>query len=192
MSGRVRLLAPAVLTLVNASVQLGIGGDSNNVVRGRFPKPNSDGYDVFVSYCPKDQRYWKEIDEYLVNIRREKARIYSHKTLRAGTKIEEEVRSALMSSVVAVLLLSQAYIASELMEQELPDLLDRVEQGTLILTLHVGKFDTYNLGRIAQYQRVGAEYKPLNKLGPADREEVYLELVTEVRNSLIKCGRHHG
>jgi hypothetical protein len=192
MSGRVRLLAPAVLTLMTAGVQLSAGGDSNNVIRGRFPQPHPGNYDVFVSYCPKDQRYWKEIDTYLVNIRREKVRIYSHNTLRAGAKIDEEVRSALTSSVVAVLLLSQAYIASELMERELPDLLDRVEQGTLILTLHVGKFDTYNLGRITQYQRVGAERRPLNRLEPPDREEVYIELVSEIRNSLIKCGRHHG
>lgn len=192
MSSRVRLLAPAVLTLITAGVQLGTGGDSGNVIRGRFPSPQPGGYDIFVSYCQKDQRYWKEIDTYLVNIRREKVRIYSHNTLRAGAEIKEEVRAALLSSVVAVLLLSQEYIASDLMEQELPDLLDRVEQGTLILTMHVGKFDAYNLDRIAKYRRVGAEYKPLNRLGRPDREEVYVELVSEIRNNLIKCGRHHG
>lgn len=192
MSSRVGLLAPAVLTLIAAHVQLGAGGDSGNVVRGRFPGRQPDAYDVFVSYCPKDKRYWEEIDTFLVNMHRQEIGIYSHNTLRAGAEIKKEVQAALLSSVVAVLLLSQDYIASDLMDQELPDLLERVEQGTLILTLHVGKFDAYNLDRIAKYRRVGAEYKPLNRLGRADREEVYLELVSAIRNTLIKCGRHHG
>jgi hypothetical protein len=132
----------------------------------------------------------EEIDIYLVNIRRKNVRIYSHSTVRAGARIQEEFRSALMWSVVAVLLLSQDYIASNLMEQEFRDLLDRAECGTLMLTMQVGKFDTYDLGRIAEYQRVGAEYKPLNKLTRPDREEVYLELLTAIRTRLVQCGRH--
>ena len=162
----------------------------DNVVELR--KSKSHEYDVFVSYCKKDERSWKEIDTYLTNLRREGVEIYDDDVIEAGERVGDEARHALETSAVAVLLLSQDYIASDLMEHELPDLLERVEHGTLMLTLHIGVFDEYNLGRITQYRRVGARFKPLNKLRKPDREEVYLELIKVIRRRLIKLQRHPG
>lgn len=187
MGKRASLLLPAVTAMLAAGMQVGgDAGKSNNVIRGRFPKRTPDKYDVFVSYCKDDEKYWKVIDKHLYHLRIGHVKIYSHDMIEPGKRIHEEVRAALESSVVAVLLLSQNYVSSGLMQSELPGLLQRAESGTLILTVYAESIVPYGLDRIMEYKQVGpGRDKPLNKMKPADRQEVYVKLAEAITDKLI-------
>jgi hypothetical protein len=104
MSARVGLLLPAAVTLLTASTQLSRRpGEPNNVIKGRFPERPPDAWDVFVSYCERDQPYWERIETHLTPMRRAGVKIYSYDMVEPGAVIREDARSALLTSVVAVL-----------------------------------------------------------------------------------------
>jgi hypothetical protein len=126
-----------------------------------------------------------------LNDDRNKVRIYDHNLIRAGQKIGEEARVALREVDVIILLMSQEYKISSLMQREFPDLLRVREGGALLLTLYVSIFDDYNLEQITGYRRVGAEYDSLEELKPAARRRVYLELVNVIRSRLAESGRYN-
>jgi hypothetical protein len=192
MDNRGTLLVPAIITLAAAAMRLDPGsGNPGKVIRGKFPLREPDRYDVFVSYWHDDQRFWNEIIPFLEPLKRNKITIYSYDMVEPGGQIRKEAQAALMSSAVAVLLLSQDYIASDLMTSELPNLLERVEEGTLMLTVHVGLHDAHGLDRVTRYQRVGDSYgKPLEELSKPKRKHVYLELVQAIRGKLMEAGRY--
>jgi hypothetical protein len=160
-------------------------GGRSNVVKGRFKKQDSDRWDVFVSYCKPDQKYWKRISTFLVPMRRHGVKIYSYDIVQPGAVILDGARSALLTSIVAVLLMSADYLASGLMDLELPSLLDQVEvYGARILWLQVGLFDSSYMKRLTRYQKVGAGSDPLDSLSGPQRDAVYLELVEAIRSNL--------
>lgn len=184
-------MLPTVLTLLAAPMQLRADSeDPNNVIHGPFPDPPPDSWDVFVSYCQKDQPYWGRIETHLMPIRREGVKIYSYDMVEPGIVIREEARSALLSSVVAVLLISADYLASDLMGSELPDLLERAERGTRMLTLQVGNCDLSDIDRLTKYQRVGARMPPLNRLREPKQDDIYIELLKAIKKRLRECKRY--
>lgn len=185
MTYRTYLLLPTVVTLLSAFQLSPPQGPPDNVVEGRFPKPPTEPWDVFVSYCAKDQRYWKRIKLHLTRLRREGTRIYSHDIVEPGSVIQEEARYALETSVVAVLLISIDYIASDLMENELPDLLEQAEQrGTRMLRLQVGNCNLSGMDRLTKYKRVGARRPPLNRLREPNQDDIYAELTEVIEKTL--------
>jgi hypothetical protein len=191
MNQRIGLLLPAMVSLLVATTQLNTNsGESDNVIRGKFGEQEPYHWDVFVSHCKKDRRYWNRINTILVPMRRKGVRIYSYDMVEPGAVIREEARSAMLTSAVVVLLMSADYIASALMEHELPDLLDQVENhGRRILWLQVGRFDSKSMGRLTRYQKVGAESSPLDSLSGPERDSIYMDLVEAVWNRLNECGR---
>lgn len=191
MNDRTVLRLPVAVALL-AVVQFGpTPRGPDNVIEGKFPKPPQDPWDVFVSYCPKDRRYWKRIAIHLTRLVRGGARIYSYDMVEAGTKIKEEARYALRSSVVAVLLVSIDYIASDLMENELPALLDQAEQrGTRMLRLQVGNCNLSGMDRLTQYQQVGAREPPLNRLREPNQDDIYSELTDLIEKVLRQHQRY--
>src|ERR1700761_8685188 len=142
-AGATGFLMSSIISLAAVGTQLSAISDGpDNVVRLSIRKQNN--FDIFVSYFPEDQKYWDEARKFLTYARRSKARIYSFDDVRPGRNLPAEAQAALFSSVIAILLISQDYVDSPLMESEFPHLLERAKnEGTLILTLHVGTFDTY-------------------------------------------------
>jgi hypothetical protein len=192
MRASIGALLPAVVTLLAASMQLSAHpGDPSNIIRGRFPEPPPDLWDVFVSYCEKDRPYWERIETHLTPMRRAGVKIYSYDMVEPGAVIRDEARSALLTSVVAILLISVDYLASDLMDGELPDLLEQAEQrGTRMLTLQVGNCDLSGMERLTRYQRVGARASPLNRLREPKQDDIYVELLEAIRKRLIECKRY--
>jgi hypothetical protein len=184
-------MLPMAVTLL-AIIQLSLGsGEPDNVIEGKFPKPPQEPWDVFVSYCAKDRRYWKRIAIHLTRLLRGGARVYSYDMVEPGTVIKEEARYALQTSVVAVLLVSIDYIASDLMENELPGLLEQAEhRGTRMLRLQVGKCNLSGMDKLTQYRRVGARKPPLNRLREPNQDDIYSELTDVIEKILKQCHRY--
>ncbi len=191
MIGRRGLLLPTVLTLLTASTQLSAHSEgTDNVIRGKFGEQQSYCCDIFVSYSKEDQKYWDRINKYLVGLDREGFKIRSHYMVEAGTVIEDSVRAALLESAVVVLLMSQDYIASDLMKREFPALLDQVEENhACILWLKIGVFDPTHMERLTRYQKVGGRSPPLDSISPQKRNDIYLDLVNAIRKRLSERKR---
>jgi hypothetical protein len=195
MSNRVGSLLPTVITLLAATVGPSAHpGESDNVVRGRFPKPPPDPkiWDVFVSYCEKDKTYWERIAIHLKPMRNKGVKIYDYNMIEPGAVIEDTTQSALLTSVVAVLLISADYLASDLMQSQLLDLLKQAEErGTRMLRLDVGTYDLVEWKRFTRYQRVGGTAAPLlNRLKEPKQDVIYVELLGAIRERLIECDRY--
>jgi hypothetical protein len=165
-------------------------GGADNVIQGRFPEPSPDPWDIFVSYCEKDRPYWKRIELHLTPLRRAGVKIYSYDTLEAGAIVSDEARSALLTSVVTVLLISIDYLASDLMESEFPDLLDQAEQrGVRMLWILTGRCDLSTMGRLTRYHQVCPRAAPLSRIRSPKQDEIYVELILAIRKQLESSGR---
>jgi hypothetical protein len=185
-----------VVELFMSSVQLSSpSGGWGKVIKGRFPPPSPDRWDIFLSYCDKDRKFADRIVVHLKPFENSGVRIYSHNTLKAGLIVEEKARSALRTSVVVILLVSADYMASELMKQEFPDLLDQAElRGAQMLWVLAGRCRLNNMKRLTGYQQVRAQEaaldKPLDKMQKQSQDEVYVVLLDSVEEKLRESNRY--
>jgi TIR domain len=181
-----------VVTLLTSTAQLGSHpGGPDNVIRGRFPKPVPGGWDIFISYCDRDRSYWDRIAIHLKPLNRQGVRIYAYDVLEAGTVISREAQSALLTSVVAVLLISADYLASDLVECELPDLLDQAEKrGTRILWILAGRCDLSDMNRLTKYRQVSPRASPLNRMKAPKQDDIFVELLKAIKKELAESGRY--
>lgn len=128
---------------------------------------------VFISYSHQDGEWLKKLKTHLAPyIKRALLVVWDDSEIRAGAVWKEEIRQALASARVAVLLVSPAFLESEFIaEQELPPLLDAAKsEGVTILWVPV-ESSSFEVTPIAEYHAVHPPQKPLESLSSADRNE---------------------
>src|SRR5215472_4648819 len=88
---------------------------------------------VFISYSHKDQRMLRTLSPYLHSLQQRKlADIWNDTELKGGEQWREEIEAALNSATIAVLLISQEFLASRFIyEEELPRIFRRQGEGRL-------------------------------------------------------------
>lgn len=191
MSDRVGLLLSVVVLLTSAMQVSDFPEAPGKLIEGRFPEPPPEPWDVFVSFCEKDRHFWERMEVHLEPIRQRGVKIYSYDMIEPGDKIRKEVRSALLTAVVAILLISADYLASDLMRQEFPDLLEQAERnGRRILWLEVGICDLSEMEKLTDYKKIGTGKPPLCRLKQPRQDEIYVELLGVVKKTLIRWHRY--
>lgn len=151
---------------------------------------------IFISYSHQDERFLKELLEQVGPTLKglTDMAVWSDKDIATGDLWETEIFQAIDSAAAAVLLISSRFLNSRyITEKELPALLPRVEAGELrLFSLHVGKvardalrvpIDPAEPGSIvdlAGRQAENRSSRPLNKLTPAQREDVLCALAKEL------------
>jgi parallel beta-helix repeat protein len=125
---------------------------------------------IFVSYSHKDVKYFKEFKTMLAPaIRQRRVKLWDDTQIPAGAVWREEIKKALASSRVAVLLVSPNFLDSDFIQSdELPALLDEVAAVT-VYWVCVTTF-LVNETRIGRYQAAHDCKKPLDTLKPAQRQ----------------------
>ena len=93
--------------------------------------------DVFIGYSHKDIK-WKEIVTTFVSVmesaKQLSYRAWSDSDITPGAKWEEEIKKAIDGAKVALLLISADFLISEfIMEQEVPRIRERAENGQLVI-----------------------------------------------------------
>ena len=152
---------------------------------------------VFVSYSHLDAPALRDLLPYLTTLERDNlVEIWSDEKLRGGERWQEQISAALDAAAVAVLLVSQEFLASKFIyEEELPRILQRHATGRLaVLPVYLTP-STVTSERIpfedahgreqelllSQFQGFGTPDRPLAGEGPAERNRMFVQLHQRIR-----------
>jgi len=150
---------------------------------------------VFVSYSHFDQEWLARLQVHLKPLERSGlVDRWDDTRIAAGQKWKIEIRKAIDSAAVAILLISADFLASDFInEDELPPLLRAAEsEGTVILPLVISPCRFSQTKGLSQFQAVNPPSQPLIKMDKADREQTFVDLVNRVEQLLKECGKVFG
>lgn len=132
---------------------------------------------IFVSYSHKDGRLFEEFKTMLAPaIQRGLVDLWDDQKIPPGATWKEEIQNALASASIAVLLVSQNFLASHFIaEKELPPLLKAArEDGVTIFWIYLSSC-LFEQTEIASYQAAHDISRPLDRLPKSQRQAVLSE-----------------
>ena len=153
---------------------------------------------VFISYSHKDKRWLDELQVHLRPLERDQGiDIWDDTRINVGSKWREDIRGAINRAMVAVLLVSPNFMASDFIAQsELPPLLETAESdGTMVLAviLRSSRFDRDE--RLNRFQTVNSPTQPLINMAPGKRDVIFEKLAQRIEDLLshpVAPSRHES
>jgi len=142
---------------------------------------------VFISYNHKDAKYLERLHIHLKNYGlSEIADFWDDTKIAPGANWRDEIKKAIQSAKVAVLLISADFLASEyITKNELPPLLAAAKiEGTTILPIILSPC-AFEYTELSCFQAVNSPSKPLAKLKGYQRDELWVKVVNEIRKSMV-------
>jgi hypothetical protein len=142
---------------------------------------------VFISYSHADREWLERLKRHLQPlVRRGYLDYWDDTHIRPRDDWKQEIRIALDSAQVAMLLISADFFASEFInEAELPPLLEAAKaKGVRILPVILSACRFARDPSLARFQAINSPDKPLNKMHPAAQEEV-LDRLAQVIESTV-------
>lgn len=127
---------------------------------------------VFISYSHQDADWLQKLQVMLKPaIRADKIAIWDDSQIQPGANWRDEIKAALTSAKIAVLLVSAHFLASDFIaEEELPPLLETAQQeGLRILWIYLSAC-LYQYASIADFQAAHDLSQPLECLSEADQQ----------------------
>lgn len=141
---------------------------------------------IFISYSHKDVKWLNTLLTFLQPYTRgEKITVWSDQQIKPNLNWEEEIKSNLNSCRVAILLVSSNFLASDyIVEKELPILLQRRNEGELIIYWIAVSHSAYRTTALADIQSANIPSKPLNELAKPERDKVLVEITEKIANAM--------
>jgi TIR domain-containing protein len=137
---------------------------------------------IFVSYSHKDRRLFEEFETMLAPaIQNGRVDLWDDRKIPPGAKWKEEIQKALASASVAVLLVSQNFLASRfIVDRELPPLFKAArEEGVTIFCIYLSSC-LFEQTEIASYQAAHDVSRPLDRLPKSQRQAVLREVCAKL------------
>ena len=141
---------------------------------------------VFISYSHADEEWLERLKRHLKPLVREgRLDCWDDTHIRPGDDWQQEIRTALDTAQVAVLLISADFFASDFIdENELPPLLAAAEaKGVRILPVILGASRFARDPGLARFQAVNAPDRPLSAMSRAEQEEVLDRLARTIEGA---------
>ncbi len=142
---------------------------------------------VFISYSHKDAKYLNQLVEHLAYYERNNLiEVWSDKKITAGAQWRDEIKRAIESTKVAVLLISPSFLASKFIaENELPPLLHAAEkEGAIILPVIV-RPSNFEDTELASFQAVNSPSMPVAKMRGYQRDAFWAKVVRDISKAVI-------
>lgn len=133
---------------------------------------------IFVSYSHKDKKLFDEFKTMMAPaIQRGLVDLWDDTRIAIGSRWRDEIQKALMSARVAVLLVSQNFLASHFIAaNELPPLLNAAkEEGLVIFWVYLSSC-LFEQSEIESYQAAHDITRPLDQLSKSKRQAVLSEI----------------
>jgi len=151
-----------------------------------FHKNNSKS--IFVSYSHTDIEYLDRLKVHLKPFEKKgQIDLWVDTRIKAGENWRNKIDTALEMSVIAILLISADFLASDfIVDNELPPLLKAAEEkGKVILPLIVKPCRFNSDDNLSKFQAINDPKFPLSKLNENDKEETYVK-VADLIDNLVK------
>lgn len=139
---------------------------------------------VFISYSHRDEA-WKDrvVRQLRVLENVGTLSIWDDRDIHAGDDWESMIGAAIDRATIAILLLTDGFLASEfLSKREVPQLLRRRErEGLRIVPLVIGRFDLKGVAWLRGIQCRPKDAQPLSELSSQDADRALAEFAKEIR-----------
>ncbi|PYI93362.1 MAG: hypothetical protein DME97_06405 [Verrucomicrobia bacterium] len=146
---------------------------------------------VFISYSHADRRFLDRLRVFLKPLERDgRVDWWDDTRLTAGSKWREEIKTAVESARVAVLLISADFFASDFIHKnELPPLLEAAARDEAVLLSVVLQPVDFSNSNLSEIQTVNDPSRPLGKLRTrAERDEVWVQVTKAIEAALSSAG----
>lgn len=141
---------------------------------------------AFVSYSHADAEHLTRLHVHLAPYTREhKVDVWDDTRITLGARWKEDIKQAMNSAKVAILLVSADFMASEFIaHDELPPLLEAAEQeGTLIVPVILSP-SSFPSSKLARYQSLNPPSDPLIDMPSGKQEAIWAKLAKYVADAL--------
>lgn len=141
---------------------------------------------VFISYCHQDRAWLERLRVHLRPMERAGiVRRWDDTVLKGGQNWRDEIRKALESTKVAVLLVSADFLASDFIAaNELPPLIAAAEAEEVIILPVILSACSFGNNELARFQAINDPARPLAAMEQAESEQVFNEVVQRVKEAL--------
>lgn len=140
---------------------------------------------AFVSYSHKDSNWLDKLNVMLTPFTRDGMAVWSDQKIKPGALWAEEIRKALGSAKVAILLVSPDFLASEYIHNnELPPLLEEAERGGLTILWIPIHYSNYKQTKIKNYQAAWEPSQPLASLSKAKLNQAMVSISETIAEAM--------
>ena len=137
---------------------------------------------VFISYSHRDKKWLSKLQVVLAPLTSKKTiTVWADTEIRPGERWQQEIAEALDATSVAVLLVSQHFLASDFIaRQEVPALLTSAEKGGVKILWVAVSASLYETSAVAQYQAANDPARPLDSLSPSAVNKELVEIARKI------------
>ncbi len=142
--------------------------------------------DVFISYSHEDKKWLTQLQKMLKPLlRNNPIAVWDDTKIRPGAKWKEEIEKALSNAKVAVLLVSNNFLASDFInDKEVPQLLEAAQtKGVRIIWVPISDC-LWSETDIANYQAAHEPAHPLDSLDESDVNTALVAVCREIKRAL--------